>query len=200
MGPAEIKFTRETFGLSQRDLAKALAIAPFTVARWETGENEPTGLQEEVLRALHMTAVRVEHRGDPKAASHIGDLIGLGIGALIFYLLNEDAPAAPKERRPHPPAVPASCPTCSAPITLTDQLIASLRVQPGRPIRELSMVLYRADTASNRSRVRALLSQLRRLGRVRHVGAGHWEVLASPTTALPVSSSTPRSPRTDTST
>lgn len=57
VGPTEIAFIRKTFRLSQRDLAKALNVAPYTVARGEAGGNEPTGLQEEVLRALHQTAV-----------------------------------------------------------------------------------------------------------------------------------------------
>jgi len=86
MGPAEISFIRRTFNLSQRDLAKALNVAPHTVTRWETeGGNHPAGLQREVLQALYQTAQRV--REDDREALLIGGLIGLGIGALIFYLL-----------------------------------------------------------------------------------------------------------------
>lgn len=92
MGPEELALVRETFELSQRDLAKALNVAPYTVARWEAGDNEPTGLQEEVLRALHNTAIRTRH--DEAAARALGGLIALGIGALIFYLLTrEEEPA-----------------------------------------------------------------------------------------------------------
>ncbi len=87
MGPTEVQFTREVFGLSPRDLAKALNVAPYTVARWEKGENTPTGLQEEVLRALHNTAVHVRQKNDEETAKVIGGLVALGIGALIFYLL-----------------------------------------------------------------------------------------------------------------
>ncbi len=96
VGPAEIAFIRHTFGLSQRDLAKALNVAPYTVARWEGGGNEPAGLQEEVLRALHRTAVETAPRTD--AAAKLGGLISLGIGALIFYLLTRDEPVT--SRRP----------------------------------------------------------------------------------------------------
>lgn len=85
MGPEELVFVRETFDLSQRDLAKALNVSPYTVARWEAGDNEPTGLQDEVLRALHNTALRSRH--DQAAARALGGMIALGIGALIFYLL-----------------------------------------------------------------------------------------------------------------
>ncbi len=91
VGPAEIAFIRQTFGLSQRDLARALNVAPYTVARWETGWNEPTGLQEEVLRALHRAAVETAPRTDDSAAK-MGGLIALGIGALIFYLLTRNEP------------------------------------------------------------------------------------------------------------
>ncbi len=87
MGPTDILLIRETFGLSQRDLAKSLNVAPFTVARWETGKSRPTGLQEEVLRALHGTASRIKGKRDDATAKMVGGLIGLGIGALIFYLL-----------------------------------------------------------------------------------------------------------------
>lgn len=96
MGPAEIAFIRETFRLSQRDLAKALNVAPFTVARWEAGFNEPTGLQDEVLRALHRTAVETASRTDDSAA-RVGGLVALGIGALLFYMLTQDEPV-PKAR------------------------------------------------------------------------------------------------------
>lgn len=87
MNPADIVYIRETFHLSQRDLAKALNVTPYTVARWEDGTNGPAGLPAEVLRALHNTAVHVQTEGDNARAAMIGGLIALGIGALIFYLL-----------------------------------------------------------------------------------------------------------------
>ncbi len=66
------------------DRAKALNGALYTVARCEAGWNEPTGLQEEVLCAVHRRAV--------ETAASAGGLIALGIGALIFYLLTRDDP------------------------------------------------------------------------------------------------------------
>ena len=61
-------------------------VAPYTVSRWENEEGSaPSGLQQEVLRALHNTAQRVRENEAERAM--IGGLIALGIGALIFYLL-----------------------------------------------------------------------------------------------------------------
>ena len=41
-----------------RDLARAMNVAPFSVARWESDEGPaPTGLQAEVLRALYSSAL-----------------------------------------------------------------------------------------------------------------------------------------------
>jgi transcriptional regulator with XRE-family HTH domain len=95
MGPAEVRFIRETFGLSQRDLAKALNVAPFTVSRWEAEQgNAPTGLQDEVLRGLHNVALQVHAQNDAARAKVIGGIIALGIGALIFYLLSQQAPGS----------------------------------------------------------------------------------------------------------
>jgi len=92
MGPAEIAFIRQTFGLDQRDLARAMNVAPYTVARWESGWNEPTGLQDEVLRALHSAATKTAAKHDDAAAKALGGLIALGIGALIFSLLTREEP------------------------------------------------------------------------------------------------------------
>ncbi len=99
VGPAEITFIRQTFGLSQRDLGKALNVAPYTLTRWEGGWNKPTGLQEEVLRALHRTAVEMVPRTDDSAAK-MGGLIALGIGALIFYLLTRNEPVTKTKSAP----------------------------------------------------------------------------------------------------
>ena len=86
---AEIRFIRETFQLRPRDLAKALNVAPNTAMRWESPENrnQPTGLQEEVLRALHNVAIRVQNNEAERRI--VSGLIALGIGALIFYLLTQ---------------------------------------------------------------------------------------------------------------
>lgn len=77
----------ETFQLTKRDLAKAMNVTPYTVARWADGTNAPAGLQAEVLRALHNTALHVEE--NEEESMHVGGLIALGIGALIFYLLTK---------------------------------------------------------------------------------------------------------------
>ncbi len=92
MGPAEIAFIRQVFGLEQRDLAKAMNVSPYTVARWELGGNAPTGLQDEVLRALHSTAVKTASRNDEAAGKALCGLIALGIGALIFSWLTREEP------------------------------------------------------------------------------------------------------------
>ncbi len=88
--PQEIAFIRQTFSLSQRDLAKALNVSPATVSRWESGSNEPTGLQGEVLRALHSTALDATAKNDAAKQAAIGGLIALGVGAMIFYLLTRE--------------------------------------------------------------------------------------------------------------
>lgn len=91
MGPTEVKCIRDVFGLTQRDLAKALNVAPYTVARWESGGTSPAGLQGEVLRALYNTAIETRRKKDDEAAKAIGGLVALGIGALIFYLLTKES-------------------------------------------------------------------------------------------------------------
>ena len=87
MGAAGVRFVRDVFCLSQRGLAKSMNVAPYTVARWEKGESTPTGLQQEVLVALHGLARQMENAHDAERAAAVGALIGLGIGALIFSLL-----------------------------------------------------------------------------------------------------------------
>jgi hypothetical protein len=59
----------------------------------------------------------------------------------------------------------------------SERLVALLRAQPGRPIAELTQELYGSDSPSNRHKVRALLAQLGRLGRLRNVGHGRWEAV-----------------------
>ncbi|MBK9387318.1 MAG: hypothetical protein IPN34_21085 [Planctomycetes bacterium] len=80
-----LRFVCEVFNLSAKDLAKAMNVAPNTVHRREKRENLPTGLQEEVLRALHNIALKVDD--DARERAILGGLIALGVGALIFYLL-----------------------------------------------------------------------------------------------------------------
>ncbi len=93
LSPEEILFVRKTFNLSQHGLAKSLNVTPHTVMRWEAGTNSPTGLQEEVLRALHNVALDVTASNDAAKQAMIGGLIALGVGALIFYLLRQTANA-----------------------------------------------------------------------------------------------------------
>lgn len=81
----KIVFLREALGLSQRDLARALGVAPITVARWETGANPPTGLSREVLRALHSSVVTVAN--DATKCALVAGHIGAGIGALLLWAL-----------------------------------------------------------------------------------------------------------------
>ena len=89
MWPNEIQEIEEVFNLTSRDLANALNVAPLTVARWESGQSNPTGLQEEVLRALHSTALEVRGQKNAQQAKIIRGLIVLGVGALIYYLLSK---------------------------------------------------------------------------------------------------------------
>lgn len=89
MSPDQIRHVRSVLGLSQRELARALGVAPYTVSRWEAGQSPPSGLQLEVLRALHSTALRVQD--DQAKVAIVAGLVGLGIGALIFYLLTQEA-------------------------------------------------------------------------------------------------------------
>lgn len=87
MTASQIVYLRQVLGLSQRDLARALGVAPVTVHRWETGANGPTGLQLEVLRALHQSAMTVETDATKRAI--VAGLVGMGIGALLFWALTQ---------------------------------------------------------------------------------------------------------------
>jgi transcriptional regulator with XRE-family HTH domain len=95
----QILFIRQTLNLSQRDLARALGVAQVTVSRWETSEHEPTGLQLEVLRALHQSALTVQNDGTKRAI--VAGLVGMGIGALLFLALTEAGrEATSREEKP----------------------------------------------------------------------------------------------------
>ena len=50
--PSEIARRREQLGLSQKDLACLLGVAPATVARWETGAQLQQSVLNEFLQAL----------------------------------------------------------------------------------------------------------------------------------------------------
>lgn len=90
MEAADIRFIEATLGLASNDLAKALGVAPITVARWEQGLNAPTGLQAEVLQGLFNVALSIQNTRDQQHADTVRGLVTLGIGALIFYLLNQN--------------------------------------------------------------------------------------------------------------
>ena len=90
MNREQITNIKNTFGLTNNDLAKSLGVAPITVERWEAGDNKPTGLQSEVLQGLHNVALDVKRKNDAQQAEFVKGLIVLGIGALIFHLLSQD--------------------------------------------------------------------------------------------------------------
>ncbi|MCB9601678.1 MAG: helix-turn-helix domain-containing protein [Sandaracinus sp.] len=98
MNAEQIVYLRETLGLSQRDLARALGVTPITVARWEAGANHPTGLQLEVLRALHSSAITVAQDATKRAL--IAGLVGMGIGALLFWALTQAQASTPSSSTP----------------------------------------------------------------------------------------------------
>jgi hypothetical protein len=66
------------------------------------------------------------------------------------------------------------------PATRSDRLVALLAAEPGRPIGALARDVYGADSEHDRARVRALLSQLRRQGRVRRTEPARWEAAEPP--------------------
>ena len=63
MNPKQVRAIRKRLGLTQQELADMIAASQVTVARWETGVNEPKGaylkaLQELVKRAKKNTKRR----------------------------------------------------------------------------------------------------------------------------------------------
>lgn len=90
----DVKGIRDIFDLSQQDLAHALGVARFTITRWEQSNNEPTGLQREVLCALRTVANSI----DPTMGRMLGDRIRLGIGHLLAGALE----VLVATRRSHP--------------------------------------------------------------------------------------------------
>jgi hypothetical protein len=95
VGPAEIKFIRETFGLSAADLARSLSVAPFTIARWESvraDHSAPGGLQLSILSALYQAALQTRRAQDEKRARDVRNLLMLGAGALVLLALSREEP------------------------------------------------------------------------------------------------------------
>jgi DNA-binding transcriptional regulator YiaG len=52
MTPQQIKAIRKRLGLTQQKLADMIAASQVTVARWETGVNEPKGAYLKALQEL----------------------------------------------------------------------------------------------------------------------------------------------------
>lgn len=52
MTPKEIRELREALQLTQQQLADKIGARQHTVARWETGMNEPKGAYAKLLREL----------------------------------------------------------------------------------------------------------------------------------------------------
>ena len=57
LSPKEIKFLRNTMGLTQAELAKRLGNNSQSVARWEKGECEIPGTAEKLLRAVFLASL-----------------------------------------------------------------------------------------------------------------------------------------------
>lgn len=57
LAPKEIKFLRNTMGLTQAELAARLGNNSQSVARWEKGQTEIPGTSEKLLRALFLASL-----------------------------------------------------------------------------------------------------------------------------------------------
>jgi len=55
MTPEQIKAIRAALGLTQQQLADAIAATQITVSRWETGVSHPTGAYRKALNELATT-------------------------------------------------------------------------------------------------------------------------------------------------
>jgi len=52
MKPDEIKSIRESLGLTQREFAQKLGVAPLTISHWETGSRYPSSLAVKAILML----------------------------------------------------------------------------------------------------------------------------------------------------
>lgn len=77
---------RKKLGLSRADWARALNVNERTVMRWENDGDDPSGLAATVLRAISNA---LAEGADP---AHVGRLVSMGIGALIYYGLTTRFP------------------------------------------------------------------------------------------------------------
>lgn len=95
MSPEDIRFTKEAFGLSSRDLAQSLAVADVTLERWERGSHRPSGLSLVVLQTFHHVALDLHRRGDAAAIRAVRSLILMGVGHMVYIALHSDQKVAP---------------------------------------------------------------------------------------------------------
>jgi DNA-binding transcriptional regulator YiaG len=64
MSPNQIRAIRNSLNLTQQQLADRIGTQRHTVARWETGVNEPKGANLKALNALAMKAkTKTRRRG-----------------------------------------------------------------------------------------------------------------------------------------
>lgn len=57
LSPKEIKFLRNTMGITQAELAARLGNNAQSVARWEKGQTEIQGTEEKLLRAVFLASL-----------------------------------------------------------------------------------------------------------------------------------------------
>src|SRR5277367_1236511 len=81
--PAAIKEVRKAKGLSQQAFASMLGVSTSTVARWETGNVEPTGTAGLVLNAL----VAKQAVNAPRAALSSTTQLGLVAGGVANEII-----------------------------------------------------------------------------------------------------------------
>lgn len=62
--PLAIRTIRIDLGLSQRELAEEIGVAPSNVSRWESGLTKPRGPAVKLLRALSRKAARKSPKPD----------------------------------------------------------------------------------------------------------------------------------------
>jgi DNA-binding transcriptional regulator YiaG len=66
MSPQEIKKLRQALQLTQQQLADKIGARQHTVARWETGANEPKGAYAMLLNQLSEKVKSRRSRKNPK--------------------------------------------------------------------------------------------------------------------------------------
>ena len=86
MKPRTPPMLRARIGLSRAEWAHALGVNERTVMRWENDGAEPSGLAAVVITAITNA---IEEGANP---ARVGRLVGMGIGALIYYGLTNKHP------------------------------------------------------------------------------------------------------------